>query len=103
VSRVFQINSEVAEQNATVMAAVEMIVLSPFAACSPIASSCTGTCWDVRSGRAKPAPGSRDSFSVAHRLKIEKSFAFQKTDNGGWRCNSTTLQPVEVGVAISGP
>jgi uncharacterized protein YecT (DUF1311 family) len=103
VSRVFQINSEVAEQNATVIAAVEMIVLSPFAACSPIASSCTGTCWDVRSGRAKPAPGSRDSFSVAHRLRIEKSFAFQKTDNGSWRCDTTALQPVDFGTAVGGP
>ena len=103
VSRVFPINSEVAEQNATVVAAVEMVVLSPFSACSPIASNCTGTCWDVKSGKAKPMPGTRDGFSVAHRLRIEKSFAFQKTDTGGWRCNSTALQPVEVGVAISGP
>jgi uncharacterized protein YecT (DUF1311 family) len=103
VSRVSQINREVAEQNATVIATVEMLVLSPFAACSPIASNCTGTCWDVKSGKPKSVPGSRDGFSVAHRLRIEKSFAFQKTDNGGWRCNSTALQPVEVGVAISGP
>jgi hypothetical protein len=80
-----------------------MIVLSPFGACSPIASGCTGTCWDIRAGKAKPTPGNRDIFSVAHRLRIEKSFAFQKTDNGGWRCNSQALQPVEVGVAISGP
>ncbi|WP_249780333.1 lysozyme inhibitor LprI family protein [Bradyrhizobium sp. dw_411] len=103
VSRVSQINREVAEQNATVVATVEMLVLSPFAACSPIASNCTGTCWDVKSGTPKSVPGSRDGFAVAHRLRIEKSFAFQKTDNGGWRCNSTALQPVEVGVAISGP
>ena len=103
VSRVFQIGSEVAEQNATVIAAVEMVVLSPFAVCSPIASNCTGTCWDIRSGKAKPMPASRDSFSVAHRLRIEKTFAFQKADNGGWRCNSPALPPVEVGVATSGP
>jgi uncharacterized protein YecT (DUF1311 family) len=102
VSRVSEIKSEVAEQNATVIAAVEMIVLSPFAGCSPIASNCTGTCWDMKSGQAKPSTGSRDSFTVAHRLKIEKSFAFQKADNGGWRCNSAALPPVEVGVAISG-
>ena len=102
VSRVFQINREMTEQNATVIAAVEMVVLSPFAVCSPIASSCTGTCWDLRSGKPKPMPGSRDSFSVAHRVRIEKSFAFQKTDTG-WRCNSPALQPVEVGVATSGP
>jgi hypothetical protein len=104
VSRVFQIDSEVAEQNATVIAAVEMIVLSPFAVCSPIASNCTGTCWDAKSGKPKPSTtGSRDSFAVAHRLTIEKSFAFQKTDNGGWRCNSAALQPVDVGAATSGP
>jgi uncharacterized protein YecT (DUF1311 family) len=103
VSRVFQIDNEVAEQDALVTAEVEMIVLSPFAVCSPIASSCTGTCWDPKSGKAKPSPGSRDSFSVSHRVRIEKSFAFQKTDNGGWRCNTTALQPVDVGVALGGP
>jgi uncharacterized protein YecT (DUF1311 family) len=103
VSRVFQIDNEVAEQNALVTAEVEMIVLSPFAACSPVASSCTGTCWDLRSGKAKPSPGSRDNLSVAHRVRIEKSFAFEKTDSGSWRCNTTTLQPVDLGVALSGP
>ena len=103
VSRVFEINNEVAEQSALVTAEVEMIVLSPFAVCSPVASSCTGACWDPKSGKPKPAPGSRDSFSVAHRLKIEKSFAFQKTDGGSWRCNTTALQPVDFGVASSGP
>jgi len=36
-------------------------------------------------------------------LRIEKTFAFQKADNGGWRCNSPALPPVEVGVATSGP
>jgi len=36
-------------------------------------------------------------------VRIEKSFAFQKADAGGWRCNSSALQPVEVGVALSGP
>ena len=50
VSRVFQIDNEVADQSALVTAEVEMIVLSPFAVCSPIASSCTGTCWDVKLG-----------------------------------------------------
>jgi uncharacterized protein YecT (DUF1311 family) len=102
VHRVFEIDSEVAEQSALVTAEVEMIVLSPFAACSPIASSCTGTCWDLKSGRAKPTPGSRESFAVAHRVTIEKAFAFQKTDSGSWRCNATALQPVDSGVAFSG-
>ena len=103
VSRVFQKDNQVADGSALVTAGVEMIVLSPFAACSPIASGCTGTCWDLKSGRAKPSPGSRESVSVAHRLRIEKAFAFRKTDAGGWRCNTTSLQPVDLGVALSGP
>ena len=85
------------------IAEVEMVVLSPFAACSQIASSCTGTCWDLRSGKPKPTPGSRENLLVGYRLRIEKSFAFQKADGGGWRCNSALLPPVEVGVALSGP
>jgi hypothetical protein len=107
VNRVFQIDDEVAEKEALIIAEVEMIVLSTFALCSPIASSCTGTCWDAKSGKAKsspgPSPGSRDSFSVAHKLRVEKAFAFQKTDSGGWRCTTTALQPVDSGVALSGP
>jgi hypothetical protein len=103
VNRVFQTNREMAEQTATVTAQVEMAVLSPFTACSPIASGCTGTCWDLRSGKPKPVPGSRENLLVAYRLRIEKSFAFQKTDGGGWRCSTATLQPVDVGVALSGP
>jgi hypothetical protein len=86
-----------------VTAEVEMIVLSPFAVCSPIASGCTGRCWDLRSGKARPLQESRDSFSVAHRLRIEKTFAFQKTDSGSWRCHTSALEPIEVGVALGGP
>ena len=96
VSRVFEIDSEIAEQSALVTAEVEMIVLSPFALCSPIASSCTGMCW------ASPSPAIREGFSVARKLRIEKAFAFQKTDSG-WRCNTPALQPVDFGVALSGP
>jgi uncharacterized protein YecT (DUF1311 family) len=106
VSRVFQIDDEVADKDALITAEVEMIVLSPFAVCSPVASSCTGMCWNLKPGQAKPLPGSkdsRDSIAVAHRLRIEKAFAFQKTDNGGWRCNTSALQPVDFGVAVSGP
>jgi hypothetical protein len=102
VSRVFEINSEIAEQSALVTAEVEMIVLSPFALCSPIASSCTGMCWDVKPGQAKPASAIREGFSVARKLRVEKAFAFQKTGNG-WRCNTPALQPVDFGVALSGP
>jgi hypothetical protein len=50
VSRVFEIDSEIAEQSALVTTEVEMIVLSPFAICSPIASSCTGMCWGEKPG-----------------------------------------------------
>jgi uncharacterized protein YecT (DUF1311 family) len=103
VSHVFEIDNEVAERSALVTAEIEMVVLSPFAVCSPVASSCTGACWDPNSGKPKPAPGTRDSFPVAHRLRIEKSFAFQKTDGGGWHCDTTALQPVDFGVALSGP
>jgi len=102
VSRVSQIDHKVAEDSALVTAEVEMIVLSPFAVCSPIASGCTGTCWDLKSGKANAAPGSRDSLSVAHRLRIAKAFAFQKAGSG-WRCNTTSLQPVDSGIALRGP
>jgi hypothetical protein len=104
VNRVFQIDNEAAEQNALVTAEVEMVVLSPFAACSAVASSCTGTCWDLKAGKPRPTPGSRESLSVGHRVRVEKTFAFQKADTGGgWRCSTTSLQPVEFGAAMSGP
>jgi uncharacterized protein YecT (DUF1311 family) len=103
VSRVFQVGSKISPQDAQVTAEVEMVVLSPFAVCSPVASNCTGTCWDPKSGKAQPPPGGRESFPVAHRLKIEKSFAFQKTDGGSWRCDTSALQPIDVGIATGGP
>lgn len=102
VNRIFQIDSEAAENEAEVIAEIEMVVLSPFTACSPIASSCTGTCWDLRSSKPKSVPGSREEFQVGYRVRVEKSFAFQKRDNG-WRCSATSMQPVEVGAALSGP
>jgi uncharacterized protein YecT (DUF1311 family) len=100
VSRVIEKGSEIADQSAQVTAEVEMIVLSPFAACSPVASSCTGTCWDLKAGKAKPTPGNRDSFPVSNRIRIEKAFALQKVDKGGWRCNTTALPPVDLGVTL---
>jgi uncharacterized protein YecT (DUF1311 family) len=101
VSRVFQIDDEVTEKEALVTAEVEMVVMSPFAVCSPVASTCTGTCWDPKTGKAGPSGGSRDSFSVAHRFKVEKAFAFQKT-SGGWHCSTTALLPVDFGIGVSG-
>lgn len=100
VSRVIEKGSEVTDRDAQVTAEVEMIVLSPFAACSPVASSCTGTCWDLQTGKAKPTPGNRSSFPVSNRIRIEKAFALQKADKGGWRCNTTALAPVDLGVTL---
>jgi uncharacterized protein YecT (DUF1311 family) len=101
VNRVIQLGSDIQPQSASVRAQVEMVVLSPFAVCSPVASGCTGSCWDLKSGQAKPSqPRNRGSFPVAHRLRIEKSFAFQKADSGGWRCDSAALQPIETGISI---
>jgi len=102
VSRIIQIDTEVSAEQALVTAEIEMKVLSPFAVCSPVASNCTGTCWDLRSGQAKSQPGSRDSLPIAHRLRVEKSFAFQKSGDG-WRCSTPALQPIELGVALRGP
>ena len=102
VSRIIQVDTEVSAEQALVTAEIEMKVLSPFGVCSPIASGCTGSCWDVRSGQPKSGPGTRDSLPVAHRLKIDKSFAFQKTAGGGWRCNTPALQPIEFGIALGG-
>jgi uncharacterized protein YecT (DUF1311 family) len=102
VNRIFQIDGNRTEDSAQITSEIEMVVLSPFTACSPIASGCTGTCWDLKAGKPKSVPGSREQFQVGYRVRIEKSFAFQKND-GGWRCNSTAMQPVDVGVALSGP
>jgi uncharacterized protein YecT (DUF1311 family) len=100
VSRIVQIDSEVLEQSASVLAEIELMVLSPFAVCSPVASGCTGTCWDIKSGKAvPPSPRIRDSFRVARRMRIEKSFEFQKAANGGWRCGSAALAPIDLGVS----
>ena len=98
-----EIDSGAADRSARVTAEIEMVVLAPFTVCSPIAASCTGTCWDARSGKPKPPPGTRDSFAVSHRIKIEKAFALQKGDDGGWRCDATALAPVDAGVAVAGP
>jgi uncharacterized protein YecT (DUF1311 family) len=104
VRRVYELDNQVADQGALVTAGIEMVVLSPFAACSPVASNCTGTCWDLKTGKAGPSPPTnRDSFPVTSRVRIEKAFSFQKTDNGRWHCNATALQPIASGVAYSGP
>jgi uncharacterized protein YecT (DUF1311 family) len=104
VRRVYELDNQFSDQSALVTAGIEMVVLSPFAVCSPVASNCTGTCWDIRAGKAgASAPNNRDSFAVTHRVRIEKAFTFQKTDNGRWHCVATALQPVASGTAYSGP
>lgn len=101
IKRVFEIDSQVSEQDALVTAEVELVVLSPFTACSPIASTCTGTCWDPKSGEARPASSTKESFNVASRLKIQRTFAFQKAGDG-WRCKEDELRPVDFGLAQGG-
>jgi len=103
VRRVYDSDTQVTDQSALVTAQIEMVVLAPFAVCSPVASNCTGTCWDIRAGKPGPAqPGNRDSFGVTNRIRIEKAFAFQKTENGRWRCDLTALKPVVSGTAFRG-
>jgi hypothetical protein len=77
---IIQIDTEVSDQEALVTAEVEMKILSPFEACSEIAAACSGTCWDPVSGHARSTPAAKQNLSVAHRLRIEKSFAFRKID-----------------------
>lgn len=104
VSRVIQLDTEVSEREAIVTAAIEMKVLAPFSICSPIAANCTGACWDLQTRQPKAAEAnSRENISVGYRLTVEKSFAFQKSKDGGWRCSTNSLRPVEYGNAQRGP
>ena len=104
VSRVLQLDVEASERDAIVTAAVEMKVLAPFSICSPIASNCTGACWDMQARQPKAmAAGSRENVPVGYRLTIEKSFAFEKSKDGSWRCNTETLRPIDYGAAQRGP
>jgi uncharacterized protein YecT (DUF1311 family) len=104
ISRVLQLDIESSEKEAIVTAAVEMKVLAPFGICSPIAANCTGACWDLQTRQAKPtATPSRENVSIGYRLTVEKSFTFQKNNDGSWRCTTPALRPVEFGTAQSGP
>jgi hypothetical protein len=104
ISRVLQLDIESSEKEAIVTAAVEMKVLAPLGICSPIASNCTGACWDLQTRQAKPSmPPSRENISIGYRLTVEKSFMFQKNNDGSWRCTTQALRPVEFGTAQSGP
>jgi uncharacterized protein YecT (DUF1311 family) len=102
ISRVTQLDTEVSATEAIVTAEVEMKVLAPFAICSPIASNCTGACWDLQSGQPKASmAASRQNVPVAYRISIEKSFAFKKTKDGDWRCGTEALRPVEDGFVLN--
>lgn len=105
INRVFAIDSQVAEQEAQVTGEIEMVVLAPFTACSKVASTCTGTCWDPRTGRPQPGAGNRErsgeAFNVTRRLRIQRTFAFVKAADG-WRCREDELAPVNSGTAGGG-
>jgi len=103
ISRVTQLDTEVSDQEALVTAEIEMKVLAPFAVCSPIASNCTGTCWDLQSGQPKPSVTARQNLPVAWRVRIEKSFAFKKSKSGDWLCGTQALRPVEFGYVQTAP
>lgn len=105
INRVFAIDSQVAEQEAQVTGEIEMVVLAPFNACSKVASTCTGTCWDPRTGRPQPGAGNKErsgeAFNVTRRLRIQRTFAFVKAADG-WRCREDELAPVSSGTAGGG-
>src|SRR5262249_38406661 len=66
ISRVLQLDIESSDSEAIVTAAVEMRVLAPFSICSPVASNCTGACWNLQTRRASaPTSGNRDRESVS--------------------------------------
>jgi hypothetical protein len=57
----------------------------------------------MATGKPGPSqPANRTSFAVTERIRIEKSFTFQKTEKGRWRCDLTALKPVISGTAFSG-
>lgn len=105
INRVYAVDSQVSEQEAQITGEIEMVVLAPFTACSKVASTCTGTCWDLRVGRAQPAaeaaPNARDAFNLTRRLRIQRTFAFVKAADG-WRCREDALAPVNSGVSGGG-
>jgi uncharacterized protein YecT (DUF1311 family) len=105
INRVYALDSQVSEQEAQVTGEIEMVVLAPFTACSKVASTCTGTCWDLRTGRPQPGAGNKErsgeAFNVTRRLRIERTFAFVKA-NDGWRCREDELAPVNSGISGGG-
>ncbi|WP_375312409.1 hypothetical protein WHZ77_03515 [Bradyrhizobium sp. A5] len=105
INRVYALDSQVSDQEAQVTGEIEMVVLAPFTTCSKIASTCTGTCWDPRTGLPQPGIGGRErsgeAFNVTRRLRIQRTFAFVKAADG-WRCREDELAPVISGTAGGG-
>ncbi|OAF16104.1 hypothetical protein AYJ54_38955 [Bradyrhizobium centrolobii] len=105
INRVFAVDSQMTEQEAQVTGEIEMVVLAPFTTCSNVASTCTGTCWDARTGRPQPGAGNKErsaeAFNVTRRLRIQRTFAFVKAADG-WRCREDELAPVNSGIASGG-
>lgn len=105
INRVYAVDSQVGDQEAQVTGEIEMVVLAPFTTCSKVASTCTGTCWDARTGLPQPGAGNKersaDAFSVTRRLRIQRTFAFVKAADG-WRCREDALAPVNSGTAGGG-
>ena len=103
ISRVTQLDTEASARDAIVTAEIEMKVLAPFGICSPIASACTGSCWDLQSGQPSPTINSRQLVPVAYRIRVVKTFAFKGAKGGDWQCGTETLRPLEEGLVLRGP
>jgi len=105
INRVYALDSQVSGQEAQVTGEIEMAVLAPFAMCSKVASTCTGTCWDAGTGRPQSGAGNKarsgEAFNVTRRLRIQRTFAFVKAADG-WRCREDELAPVSSGTAGGG-
>jgi len=105
INRVYAVDSQVTDQEAQITGEIEMVVLAPFATCSKVATTCTGTCWDPRTGRPQPATDNKErsaeAFNVTRRLRIQRTFAFVKAADG-WRCREDELAPVNSGTAGGG-
>ncbi|MBR0902179.1 lysozyme inhibitor LprI family protein [Bradyrhizobium liaoningense] len=105
INRVYALDSQVTDREAQVTGEIEMVVLAPFAMCSKVASTCTGTCWDAGTGRPQPGAGNKEraaeAFNVTRRLRIQRTFAFVKAADG-WRCREDELAPVNSGTAGGG-
>lgn len=105
INRVYALDSQVTDQEAQVTGEIEMAVLAPFTVCSKVASSCTGTCWDARTGLPQPGAANKErsaeAFNVTRRLRIQRTFAFVKAADG-WRCREDELAPVNSGTASGG-